>query len=218
MRKGSGPPSGGQRAAGGAALFAVFAQQRVSACAGVRLGSDTQGESAVVLRCSEICFWCPKTDGLPAADLAKGVLAAPPLDTPSGEGTSQCLENLPVPRPRVSALDARTSRLNLRFTASERDQIEQAARAYGASVSAFARQRVLLVPMASADAGRATATVLDPAAVSALNRVGANLNQLARRANSGDLLQPGELPEVLANLAQQLARIEALVLPALDRS
>jgi len=57
---------------------------------------------------------------------------------------------------------------------------------------------------------------LEPAALAALNRVGANLNQIARRANAGDLLQPGELPEALADLGHQLDRIEALVMAEID--
>lgn len=57
---------------------------------------------------------------------------------------------------------------------------------------------------------------VDPALVVALNRIGANLNQLARRANSGDMLQPGELPEALAALRRERERTEALVMRLID--
>ena len=79
----------------------------------------------------------------------------------------------------------------------------------------FAR-RAVLAAAGAALPPRPAGALLDPAAVAALSRVGANLNQLARRANAGDLLQPGELPDNLAALARQLDRIEALVLPAIE--
>lgn len=121
-----------------------------------------------------------------------------------------------MPRPRKPEPDTRSQRLNLRLTASEGARVRQAAQATGVSTTDYAR-RAVLTAVGAAVPSRPTATVIDPAAIAALSRVGANLNQLARRANAGDLLQPGELPDSLAAIAHQLDRIEALVLPALDR-
>jgi hypothetical protein len=119
-------------------------------------------------------------------------------------------------RPRKEPPEIRRARLNLRVTAAERAQLAVAAGAAGVGLADYAR-RALLATVGQASAPLAVAIRrIDPAAVSALTRVGANLNQLARRANAGDLLQPGELPEALAALDRQLARIEALVLPEID--
>lgn len=119
-------------------------------------------------------------------------------------------------RPRKEPPEIRRARLNLRVTAAERAQLAAAAGAAGVGLADYAR-RTLLAKVGQASAPTAIAVRrIDPAAVSALTRVGANLNQLARRANAGDLLQPGELPDALAALDRQLARIEALVLPEID--
>lgn len=119
-------------------------------------------------------------------------------------------------RPRKEPPEIRRARLNLRFTAAERAQLAAAAGAAGVGLADYARRSVLgqagLASLSKTTAIRR----IDPTAVAALTRVGANLNQLARRANAGDLLQPGELPEALAALDRQLARIEALVLPEID--
>ncbi len=120
-----------------------------------------------------------------------------------------------MPRPRKPEPDARRERLNLRLTAAEQTRVRDAARGAGASPSDFAR-RAVLAAAGAALPPRPAGALLDPAAVAALSRVGANLNQLARRANAGDLLQAGELPDNLAALARQLDRIEALVLPAIE--
>jgi hypothetical protein len=121
-----------------------------------------------------------------------------------------------VARPRKEPPEIRRERLNLRFTAAERAQLADAAGAAGVGLSDYARRSVLSQAGQASGPKAVTLRRIDPAAVAALSRVGANLNQLARRANAGDLLQPGELPEALAALDRQLTRIEALVLPEID--
>ena len=120
-------------------------------------------------------------------------------------------------RPKKEAQAARQVRLNLRLTADERAALDAAARAAGQSPSDYARMRALAVSSSARGASRAIPALLDSAAIVALNRVGANLNQLARRVNAGDVLQPGELPETLAAINDQLGRIETLVMAAVDR-
>lgn len=119
-------------------------------------------------------------------------------------------------RPRKEPLETRTARLNLRVTAGERAQLAAAAGAAGLGLADYARQSLLAQVGLGSPPKAVVMHRLDATAISALTRVGANLNQLARRANAGDLLQPGELPEALAALDRQLTRIEALVLPAID--
>lgn len=120
-------------------------------------------------------------------------------------------------RPKKEAQAARQVRLNLRLTAEERAALDAAARSAGQSPSDYARMRALAVSGPARGAPRSIPALLDSAAIVALNRVGANLNQLARRVNAGDVLQPGELSETLAALNDQLGRIETLVMAAVDR-
>lgn len=119
-------------------------------------------------------------------------------------------------RPRKPIAESRIHRLNLRFTAVEATCLRDLAAAARLSVAAYARRTALGEWRAIEPPRRQSGPMLEPAAVAALNRIGVNLNQLARRANAGDLLQPGELPDVLATLHDQLARIEALLLPIID--
>jgi hypothetical protein len=125
-------------------------------------------------------------------------------------------------RPRKDAQDSRRKVYPLRLNAAERAALEAAAAARQTSPADFLRRAFLAPSKAEAppfggiDRLPVPVPALDPAAISALNRIGANLNQLARRANSGDSFQPAEVPEVLAALGQTLTRIEALVFPNLE--
>jgi hypothetical protein len=123
-----------------------------------------------------------------------------------------------VARPRKQDSERRTRSVGVRLTASERAALEAAAAARRQSPSEVLRTAFFAAHGAQASLHeRMPSRELDPAAVLALNRVGANLNQLARRANIGGTLQPGEVPETLAAISQVLARLEALVFTAMDR-
>lgn len=119
-----------------------------------------------------------------------------------------------MPRPRKIASDARRKHYVLRLTDAERAALSAAAAGRGTTPASLLRS-VFLAPSRGSEAGAPDgmppAAGLDPAALAQLARIGSNLNQLARRANSGDFLQPGELPEALTDLRATLARIETLV-------
>lgn len=119
-------------------------------------------------------------------------------------------------RPRKDQAERRTCAIGVRLTPSERGALQAAASARGVSPAEVLRGAFMGSTALSPEPAAATVSVLDPSAIVALNRVGANLNQLARRANAGDLLQPGELPEVMASLSDSLARIERLVFSGID--
>ena len=107
----------------------------------------------------------------------------------------------------------------LRLNAAERGALEAAARAAGLSPASFLRGAFLTPDRAPWAGGRRSGppTVgLDPTALAALTRIGSNLNQLTRRVNAGDGLQPGELPQALGELKATLVRIEALVFAHLE--
>lgn len=105
----------------------------------------------------------------------------------------------------------------LRLSQAERGALRAAAASQGVTPADFLRAAFLAPSRpAQRSRGRTLGPALDPAAVAALNRVGANLNQIARRIHAGDVIQPRELPEVLASMAQQLDRIETLVFAAIE--
>ena len=78
-------------------------------------------------------------------------------------------------RPAKQTEEKRTEQLKIRLTIAEIEQLRAAAKAAGLSVSDYARAQMLgsQLPI------RVT-TRRDPALVSELNRIGINVNQLAR--------------------------------------
>lgn len=124
-----------------------------------------------------------------------------------------------MPRPRKTASDARRKHYVLRLTDAECAALRAAAAGRGTTPANLLRS-AFMAPAQGSEAGAPNGMPptagLDPAALAQLARIGSNLNQLARRANSGDLLQPGELPETLTDLRAALARIETLVFSHVD--
>lgn len=105
----------------------------------------------------------------------------------------------------------------LRLSDPEREALQAAAQAQGQTPADFLRAAFLAPAAAVArPPGVPQGPALDPAAIAALGRIGANLNQVVRRINAGAALEPRELPEVLAGLHQALDRIEALVFASID--
>jgi hypothetical protein len=117
-------------------------------------------------------------------------------------------------RPR-NQHNSRTKVYPLRLTEAERAALTAAAAARGVLPADFLRAS-FMAPAGRSSVHSARPPALDSAAVAALARIGSNLNQIARRANSGDLLQPGELPETLGDLSRCLARIETLVMTSIE--
>ncbi|WP_422186228.1 plasmid mobilization protein [Aquabacterium commune] len=180
-------------------------------------------------RVARYVFVAQKRAGLRAVDLAGEVLTALPPDTLLGAVTPAGAlvgargagrrDRQTMARPRKASTERRTFSFGLRLSATERAALNAAAAQNGLTPAALLRASFLTTPkQASAiSITRPAARPLDAAVVAGLGRIGANLNQLARRANAGDLLQPGELPDALAALGRQLDRIEALVMVEVDR-
>lgn len=102
-------------------------------------------------------------------------------------------------RPRKEQHEARDVRLNLRLLADEYVQIEERASLFGITPTEYARRLATggHVPVRTVERA-------DAALVVALNRIGVNLNQIARTMNS----DPGH---VSLDLAETLERITKLV-------
>ena len=97
-------------------------------------------------------------------------------------------------RPRLPDAERRDDRLpNLRVTAAERADVEARAVSAGLSLVEFCRRAIFRQKI------RAAIPQTDAAALHELNRVGVNLNQLARAMNAGR-----ELPASLEATMQEV--------------
>lgn len=84
-------------------------------------------------------------------------------------------------RPKKEQHEQRSEQMNTRWTLAEREYIRTQARAAGISETAYVRARTLshqIHPVPSRGGA-------DPALVSELNRIGVNVNQLARATHRG---------------------------------
>lgn len=106
-------------------------------------------------------------------------------------------------RPKKEEQDTRTERLNLRLTPDERAEVDAKAAAVGVSPTDYARRLALGGRLA-----RITRSVSDPVLVLALNRLGVNLNQIARSLNNSGGVSPAELSATLARLNALLDQLQ----------
>lgn len=102
--------------------------------------------------------------------------------------------------------DSRTSWVNLKVTAAQRDEWHRLAELQGLSLSDLIRQRMGDPALAEP---RRRARRADPALVAAVARVGNNLNQVAKWANAYG--PRASVVEVLAVLAAIDRRLRALI-------
>lgn len=111
-------------------------------------------------------------------------------------------------RPKKERAEARAVVFGVRLTPDERATLEARAASLGVSVTEYARVAVLggrveVAPLslgAPSSGGSQQSAPTDVAHVVALNRVGVNLNQIARNLNSGLGLVPAELDACLARV------------------
>jgi len=106
-------------------------------------------------------------------------------------------------RPAKPAHEARTESVALRITAVERDRIQQEARRAGLALSTYCR-RVLL-----GHSVQPAITETDAAALADLNRVGVNLNQIARQLNARGAVRPVSLDALLDEMRSVVERLAA---------
>ena len=84
-----------------------------------------------------------------------------------------------MPRPQKSPEEKRSEVARFRLTIAERAFLRSQADAAGLSEAEYLRKRALGLPV------RAASERSDPALVSELNRIGVNVNQLARATHRG---------------------------------
>lgn len=100
-------------------------------------------------------------------------------------------------RPTKDDTAKRSERFNLRLTLAELAHVQTQATHAGVGPHEYARRRVLGHRVAPAR------SQIDAAVLSDLNRIGVNLNQLARANNSGS--------DVQAEATELLARVRSLI-------
>lgn len=100
-------------------------------------------------------------------------------------------------RPSKPAEETRSEFVRVRVTSSERDRIERQAEKAGLSLSAYSRKVLLRHRV------RPAVTSVDAAALADLNRIGVNLNQIARHLNSRGAV-PDDLETTLADIRRAI--------------
>ena len=105
-------------------------------------------------------------------------------------------------RPRKAAAEQRSERLSgITLTTAERQHVEAMAARFGLPVMEFCRRVILSGRVAAAPARQESRRLLVE-----LNRVGVNLNQIARAVNRGRDL-PADFPAVLAEIRAVIAEV-----------
>ena len=109
-------------------------------------------------------------------------------------------------RPKKENSDARAVVFGIRLTHDERASLEARAAILGVTLTEYVRAAVLGRPVEAAARAAPTASnaPAGTAHVVALNRVGVNLNQIARALNSGSDFAPDELHACLAKVNRLL--------------
>ena len=109
-------------------------------------------------------------------------------------------------RPKKESSDARAVVFGIRLTHDERASLEARAAILGVTLTEYVRAAVLdrRVESVARAAPTASNAPAGTAHVVALNRVGVNLNQIARALNSGSDFAPDELHACLAKVNRLL--------------
>jgi len=120
-------------------------------------------------------------------------------------------EQTNMARPKKQPTDQRRERVTLRLRVDERVALSARAVAAGLTLSEFARVSALQacnldVAPTTFNAAAAPQTV-DPQLVLALNRVGVNLNQIARALNNNGGFDPVDLSDALSRLNSYLDQV-----------
>ncbi len=96
-------------------------------------------------------------------------------------------------RPKLPAHARKTHYVRVRLTALEHAQAQLVAQQYGIGLAELTRRRLLGVRLPAPPSEEK----LNAHAVSALNRIGVNLNQIAKRMNAGHSTNLGKIVDAL---------------------
>ena len=107
-------------------------------------------------------------------------------------------------RPRLGDEERRTRTVGVRVTEAEAAELQERAQAARLSMGAYLRRRALGQRVRSAVERR-----LGAAELRELNRIGVNLNQMARAMNSGTVSSPAETQEAVERVGEMVAGLLA---------
>ena len=107
-------------------------------------------------------------------------------------------------RPRLGEAERRRRTIGVRVTEAEEAELRERAQAARLSLGAYLRRRALGQRVRSAVERR-----LGAAELRELNRIGVNLNQMARALNSGAVSSPAETQEVVEQVGELVAKLLA---------
>ena len=107
-------------------------------------------------------------------------------------------------RPRLGEEERRTRTVGVRVTEAEAEELRERAQGARLSMGAYLRRRALGQRVRSAVERR-----LGAAEMRELNRIGVNLNQMARALNSGAVSSPAETQEAVERVGELVAKLLA---------
>ena len=107
-------------------------------------------------------------------------------------------------RPRLGEAERRTRTVGVRVTETEAAELQERAQAARLSMGAYLRRRALGQRVRSAVERR-----LGAAELRELNRIGVNLNQMARALNSGSVSSPAETQKAVERVGELVAKLLA---------
>ena len=107
-------------------------------------------------------------------------------------------------RPRLGEEERRTRTVGVRVTEAEAEELCERAQGARLSVGAYLRRRGLGQRVRLAAERR-----LGAAELRELNRIGVNLNQMARTLNSGAVSSPAETQEEVERVGELVAKLLA---------
>ena len=107
-------------------------------------------------------------------------------------------------RPRLGESERRTHTIGVRVTEAEAEELRERSQAARLSMGAYLRRRAL-----GQRVRRAVERRLGGAELRELNRIGVNLNQMARALNSGAVSSPAETQEEVERVGELVAKLLA---------
>ena len=107
-------------------------------------------------------------------------------------------------RPRLGEEERRRRTVGVRVTAAEAEELRERAQAARLSMGAYLRRRGLGQRVRSTVERR-----LGAAELRELNRIGVNLNQMARALNSGAVSSPAETQAAVERVGELVAKLLA---------
>ena len=114
-----------------------------------------------------------------------------------------------APKKTRSEARQKQRRITFRLTADELDTLEKAAGAAQVTLGSYIRETMLTTPQTRSRRRPSADVAMLAKLIAELNRVGGNINQIARAANFGEQPESAWLRDVLATLLHTMKNVRA---------